>query len=63
MAATKETAKGGAIQLGLVTKLLAATVVIFVAFTVALTWRATVQLDADLAIAFRSKGEAIAPSF
>jgi methyl-accepting chemotaxis protein len=56
----KESAAGAAIRIGLAVKLLAASVLVFALFTCALTWRATAQLDADLATAFQSKGEAIA---
>jgi methyl-accepting chemotaxis protein len=60
MAPPKDSAQRGPLQVGLASKLLAASVAVFVLFTCALTWRATAQLDADLATAFRSKGEAIA---
>jgi methyl-accepting chemotaxis protein len=60
MAAPKESAGKADIRIGLAVKLLAASVLVFALFTCALTWRATAQLDADLATAFQSKGEAIA---
>jgi methyl-accepting chemotaxis protein len=60
MATTQDPTQSGPIRLGLAAKLLTASVAVFVLFTCALTWRATAQLDADLAKAFQSKGEAIA---
>ncbi len=46
--------------LGLVSKLLGATVLVVVLVSVALSWRASAQLEAQLTSSFESKGEAMA---